>query len=72
MQNDKPYIEQVANMLGVELLEEFKIRPTKLAKVMGYKEDEEANPKDMEQYYPQEEQAKYGVVGIEIEVIDNE
>lgn len=38
---------------------------------MGYKEDEEANPKDMEQYYPQEEQAKYGVVGIEIEVIDN-
>ena len=39
---------------------------------MGYKKDEEANPKDMEQYYPQEEQAKYGVVGIEIEVIDNE
>jgi len=39
---------------------------------MGYEEDEEANPKDMEKYYPKEEQAKYGVVGIEIEVIDNE
>ena len=36
---------------------------------IGYKIDEEPNPKDMEQYYPQEEQAKYGVVGIEIEVI---
>ena len=37
---------------------------------MGYKIDEEADPKDMEKYYPQEEQSKYGVVGIEIEVIE--
>lgn len=36
---------------------------------MGYKEDEIANYKDMEEYYSKEEQAKYGVVGIEIEVI---
>ena len=36
---------------------------------MGYKIDEEADPKDMEKYYPQEEQSKYGVVGIEIKVI---
>lgn len=36
---------------------------------MGYKEDEMANYKDMEEYYSKEEQAKYGVVGIEIEVI---
>ena len=30
--SNKKYIEQVANMLGVELLEEFKIRPTKIGK----------------------------------------
>lgn len=38
MQNDKPYIEQVANMLGVELLEEFKIKPTERGKILGCKE----------------------------------
>ena len=48
MQNDKPYIEQVANMLGVELLEEFKIRPTELAKAMGYKEDDKTYRFDTE------------------------
>lgn len=37
---------------------------------MGYNEDEEANFHDMDIYYPQEEQDKYGVVGIEIEVLD--
>ncbi len=36
---------------------------------MGYKEDEEADPKDMELYYSSEEQSKYGVVGIEMELI---
>lgn len=36
---------------------------------MGYKEDEEADPKDMELYYSSEEQSKYGVVGIEVELI---
>jgi len=36
--------------------------------LLGYKEDEEANPKDMEQYYSKEEQNNYGVVGIEIEL----
>ena len=36
---------------------------------MGYKEDEEANPKDMEEYYTKEEQDKYGVLGIEIKKI---
>ena len=36
---------------------------------MGYKDDEEADPKDMEQYYSKEEQDKYGVVGIEIRLI---
>lgn len=39
---------------------------------MGYKETEEASPRDMEQYYSQEEQAKYGVVGIEMDLIIND
>lgn len=33
---------------------------------MGYDENDIADPKDMEQYYSQEEQNKYGVVGIKI------
>lgn len=33
---------------------------------MGYNENEEANPKDMDEYYSKEEQDKYGVVGIQI------
>ena len=36
---------------------------------MGYDVDEEANLKDMEQYYSKEEQDKYGVLGIEIKLI---
>ena len=38
---------------------------------MGYKEDEMADPKDMEEYYSKEEQEKYGVLGIEIRKIKN-
>ena len=37
----KTYIEQVANMLGVKLLEEFKIRPSKIGKMLGYRENNE-------------------------------
>lgn len=33
----KSYIEQVANMLGVKIGEEFKIRPTKLGESLGCK-----------------------------------
>ena len=36
---------------------------------LGYNKDEDANPSDMEQYYSKEEQEKYGVVGIEIQLI---
>ena len=36
---------------------------------LGYKKSEKANPEDMEKYYSKEEQEKYGVVGIEIELI---
>ena len=36
---------------------------------IGYKKDEIANYKDMEQYYKIEDIEKYGVVGIEIELL---
>lgn len=36
--------------------------------ILGYKKDEIAKPEDMEKYYSKEEQEKYGVVGIEIEL----
>ena len=36
---------------------------------LGYAEDEIADSKDMEQYYPQDKQEKYGVLGIEINVV---
>lgn len=35
---------------------------------LGYKENELANPKDMEKYYSQEEQEHYGVLAIKIKV----
>lgn len=35
---------------------------------LGYTESESADPKDMEKYYPSEEQKMFGVVGIEIKV----
>lgn len=38
---------------------------------LGYKEDEIADPKDMELYYSREEQDKYGVVGIEISLLND-
>ena len=36
---------------------------------IGYKEQEEATPIDMEKYYSKEEQMKYNVVGMEIELV---
>ena len=36
---------------------------------LGYKEYETAKPEDMLSFYSREEQQKYGVVGIEIELI---
>ena len=36
---------------------------------MGYASDEDANPIDMEKYYSKEEQANYGVIGIEMSLI---
>ena len=36
---------------------------------LGYSDDEVANPNDMNKYYKEEDQNKYGVVGIEIKLI---
>lgn len=38
---------------------------------MGYDKDDIVNPKDMEKYYSKEEQEKYGVIGIEVRVIED-
>jgi len=37
---------------------------------LGYKQGEIANPDDMNKYYSKEEQDKYGVVGIEIKILN--
>ncbi len=38
---------------------------------LGYDENEPASPEDMLDFYPEHEQQKYGVVGIEIKKIGN-
>lgn len=38
-------------------------------KLLGYKDDEKYDYKDMNAYYKEEEQEKYGVLGIEIKLI---
>lgn len=38
--------------------------------LLGYKENEKADYKDMEQYYSKEEQNKYGVVAIQISKVN--
>ena len=40
-------------------------------KVLGYKEDEVALPSDMEVFYTKENIEKYGVLGIEVELLEN-
>ena len=39
---------------------------------LGYDKNDVANPEDMGKYYSKEEQDKYGVIGIEIRVIDSQ
>lgn len=36
---------------------------------MGYNEEDDANPEDMEEYYSKEEIKKYGCIAIEIEKV---
>lgn len=37
---------------------------------MGYDEEDIANPDDMKEYYPENEQQEYGVVAIEIKKVE--
>ena len=58
---------EIENLYHYPSFEELYKHFDKIA--MGYKEDEEANPKDMEEYYSKEEQEKYGVLGIKIKKV---
>lgn len=51
MEGNKSYIQQIANMLGVEINEEFKIRPTEYGKVLGCKEIDKVFRFDTELVY---------------------
>lgn len=54
-------------IINLYLFENFNELYQKFDKiVLGYKEDEVANPDDMNKYYPKEEQEQFGVVAIEI------
>ena len=55
---------EVTNLYKYDTFEELFKQFDK--KDLGYAEDEEANPGDMEEFYTKEEQDKYGVVGIKI------
>lgn len=62
--------KQLAKVIAMHIYSSFAELYRDYDKVsMGYAEDEEANPEDMEQYYSKEKQEKYGVVGIEIELV---
>ena len=60
--------EQTVKVIAIKLFRDFKELYASYEKTsLGYGEEEPADPADMEQYYPQEETERYGVVGIEIE-----
>lgn len=61
-------ITEVTNLYKYNSFEELYPHFDKIS--MGYKETEVADPYDMEQYYSKEEQVKYGVVGIEIKLLN--
>ena len=64
---NKKYVIKVIKLYKFDNFEELYKHFDKIS--LGYAEDEIADPKDMEQYYPQDKQEKYGVLGIEIEVL---
>lgn len=60
----------IAKIINLHKVSSFKDLYDKFNKInLGYEENEIANPEDMQEFYPIEEQEKYGVVGIEIELI---
>ena len=65
---------QTKEVLGVEVVNLYRFNTfdelyDRFDKIrLGYLEDEIANPKDMEQYYPLDKILRYGVLGIEIKL----
>ena len=58
-------------IINIHLFKSFEELYSQINKTkLGYLENEPAHPSDMEQYYSQQEQSNYGVVGIEIRVIN--
>lgn len=59
----------VVDIVGLKKYKSFEELYKHFNKIeMGYNEDEEANPKDMEEYYSIKEQEKYGVLSIIIKL----
>lgn len=59
-------------VLKLHLFDSFKELYEKFDKIsLGYNKDEKSDPNDMEQYYSEDDIKKYGVVGIEIKLINN-
>lgn len=59
---------RVINLYKYNSFEELYKKFNKIS--LGYGKDDIANPSDMELYYSKEEQKKYGVLGIEIELLN--
>ena len=66
--NNEKMLVEIENLYHYPSFEEFYKHFDKIS--LGYAEDEIADPKDMEEYYPQDKQEKYGVLGIEIKVLE--
>lgn len=59
----------IAKIINLHKFPSFKDLYEKFDKIsLGYEKNEIANPDDMQEFYSMEEQQKYGVVGIEIEL----
>ena len=57
----------VTNLFKADSFEPIYEKYSKVA--MGYNEEDEARPEDMEEYYSKEEIKKYGCIAIEIEKV---
>ena len=59
-------------IIGLHIFESFDELYKHFDKIsLGYDAKETALPSDMEEYYSKDEQAQYGVVGIEINTLEN-
>ena len=63
----EPMLVEIQNLYHYSSFEELYKHFDKVS--MGYREEDVADPKDMEEYYSKEEQKKYGVLGIEIKKV---